>query len=60
MSFAYSSFNFRLIQVRSTRDPDGVLFALTRDCGVLMQKDPLMWNWTVLSNLFLVFKISTF
>lgn len=41
-------------QRRSGRDPDGILLALIRDCGVLNQKDPLLWNWNVLSNFFLV------
>ncbi|KAI9556963.1 hypothetical protein GHT06_016757 [Daphnia sinensis] len=38
-------------EMRSSRDPDGILSALSRDCGVLAQKDPLIWNWPVLSNL---------
>ena len=42
------------IQSRPVKDPDGVLSALTRDCGVLAQKDPLIWNWPVLSHLFMV------
>ena len=43
--------------MRSNRDPDSILSALSRDCGVLAQKDPLIWNWSVLSNLFLVVMI---
>ena len=39
------------IEMRSNRDPDGILFSLARDCGVLVQKDPLMWNWPVLADL---------
>lgn len=41
-------------QIRQSRDPDGILSALSRDCGVLAQKDPLIWNWSVLTNLFMV------
>ena len=41
-------------KVRTNTDPDGILFALTRDSAVLAQKDPLMWNWAALSNVFLV------
>lgn len=39
--------------MRSSRDPDGVLYTLARDCGVLAggQRDPLLWNWPVLSDL---------
>ena len=46
-------------QMRSVRDPDGTLMSLLRDCSVLAQKDPLLWNWPALSNVFLWSKMNT-